>query len=237
MKRVALTVEKREIGKGVSKRLRVSGKVPGVLYGRSIDPIAVSVDRHEMEKIVKGEAGMNVMLDLSIAGGDSGLALIRDYQADPFKRLFSHIDFQAITIKDKIEVEVPVELTGSAAGVKEGGVLDQMRRTLLIKTLPDRIPTSIKVDISALNIGDSIHSDDIQLPDGVEYSQKANYTIAAVVPPTKVEETVVVPAEGAVLAEGEVPAEGAEAAPAKEGAEAAPAKEGAEAAPTKKKKE
>ena len=214
MKRVALTAETRATGKGVSKRFRFDGQIPAVLYGKSVEPISIVVNRKEVEAAVKGSQGTNILIDLSIKGGDSGLARIRDYQADPFKRDFLHLDFQAISINDKIEVEVPIEITGKSIGVKEGGVLEQMRRTLLVKALPDRIPASIALDITELAIGDSVHADEIKLPEGVEYPHKMNYAIVAVVPPTKVEEAA--PAAAAV------PAEGAAAAPA-----AAPAKEGA----------
>lgn len=230
MKKVALTVAKREVGKGISRRMRVGGMVPGILYGRSVEPLPISVDRLQMEKIVKGEAGMNVLIDLSVEGGDSGLALIRDYQADPFKRNFTHVDFQAITMKDKLDVEVPIEITGKSIGVKEGGVLEILRRTIHVRALPDKIPSSIKIDITDLAIGDSVHADDVQLPEGAEFPHKMNYTLLAVVPPAKIEEVAPVAApvegeEGAVPVEGAVPAEGAEGAPAKEGAAPAEKKE------------
>jgi large subunit ribosomal protein L25 len=217
MERVALTVEKREIGKGPSRRLRATGRVPGVLYGRAIDPIPVLVGELELEKIVRGKSGMNVMVDLTVADGDSGLALIRDYQADPFKRRFVHVDFQAISENDKIEVEVPLIIEGDSIGVKEGGVIELRRRTLHIAALPNKIPDGITVNISALDIGDSIHADEINLPEGVEFPHAANYAVVSVVPPTKIVETVVAPVEGA---EGAVPVEGAkpgEAATSTEG--------------------
>jgi large subunit ribosomal protein L25 len=225
MKKVPLLAEVRETGKGPAKRMRTVNRVPSVLYGRSVKPIAISVDRKEIETAVKTEAGMNVLFDLKVAGGDSGLALIRDYQADPFKRNFTHIDFQAITMKDKIAVEVPIEIVGKSIGVKEGGMLEQLRRTVLVRSMPDKIPTSIKVDITELNIGDSIHTAEIALPEGVEYQTKMNYTVVSVVPPTKIEAATpvaaAVTAEG-VPVEGAVPAEGTAAAPAA-GAAPAPA--------------
>jgi len=92
---------------------------------------------------VKTKAGMNVLIDLSVAGGDSGLALIRDFQADPFKRDFTHVDFQAISLTEKLEVEVPVMLTGLSIGVKEGGVVEQLRRTLHVRSLPESIPEKL----------------------------------------------------------------------------------------------
>ena len=118
MERVTMTVEQRELGKGPAHRMRVAGRVPGILYGRTVKPIAISADRRELERAVKTKAGMNVIIDLKVAGGDSGLALIRDYQADVFKRDFTHIDFQAISLQDKLEVEVPVVLD---VGLLDGG--------------------------------------------------------------------------------------------------------------------
>lgn len=227
MKRVALTAEMRETGKGPAKRMRAEGRVPAILYGKTVKPLPLYVDRAQVEKIVKGETGMNVMIDLSVKGGDSGLALIRDYQADPFKREFTHIDFQAITMKDKLELEIPIEFVGTSIGVKEGGVLEILRRTAHVKTLPDKIPSSIKVDISELMIGNSVHADELKLPDGVEFPHKVNYTIVSVVPPAKAEDFA--PAAAAVP-EGEVPVEGAEAVAGAAAAPGTPGAPGAEAA-------
>jgi len=235
MKRVALTVEKRDVGKGVSRRMRVSGRIPAILYGRSVEPLAISVDEKQLEEVVKGEAGMNVLVDLSVAGGDSGLALMRDYQADPFKRNFTHVDFQAVTMKDKLDIEVPIEIIGKSIGVKEGGVLELLRRTVHVRALPDKIPSSIRIDISELAIGDSVHADELTLPEGAEYPHDANYTVVAVVPPAKVEEVTPAAVEMAEGVEGaEAVTEGAEG---KEGAEAAEDKQGKEgAAPAEGKK-
>lgn len=231
MERVALTAEIREPGKGKARRARVADKVPAILYGRSVKPLPIFVDRRPLEAAVKTKAGMNVIIDLSVTGGDSGLALIRDYQADPFKREFVHVDFQAITLKDKLEIEVPVVLIGTAEGVKEGGVVEQLRRTVHVRSLPTSIPEKIEVDITELKIGDSIHSNQMSLPEGVEFSSATNYTIVAIVPPAKEEAAAVaaVPLEGEAAAAA--PAEGA-AAPA-EGA-AKPAEGAAKPAEAKK---
>lgn len=226
MERVTLTAALREPGKGKAHRARTAGKVPGVLYGKSVQPMSISVDALALEAAVKTRAGMNVLIDLAVAGGDSGLALIRDYQADPFKRRFTHVDFQAITLQDKLDVEIPVVLTGTAVGVKEGGVVEQLRRTIHIRALPTAIPDKIEIDITDLRIGDSLHSEDVALPQGVEFPRALNYTIVAIVPPAKEEVAAVVaaevPVEGAAPVEGQpAPAEGASTS----AAEGAPAKE------------
>jgi large subunit ribosomal protein L25 len=208
MERFVMTAETRNIGKGASRKLRAEGKVPAVLYGKSVEPKSLAVDSHEFEKISKKAHGSIMIFDLNVAG-ETTTALVRDYQADPFRREVTHIDFQAVGLNDKIEVEIPVQLTGSPAGVKEGGILEQLRRTLNVRCLVSKIPSHFDVDVSALNIGDNIHADELALPEGVEFPQQANFTIAAVVPPTKEEEV-----KPAVVAEGEegaeVPAEGEE---------------------------
>jgi large subunit ribosomal protein L25 len=237
MERMSLTAEMRTPGKGPAGRMRDTGKIPAVLYGRSVKPLSIVVDRRQFEAATKTKAGMNVMIDLSIKGGDSGLAFIRDYQADPFKRDFLHVDFQAISLTEKIEIEVPIELTGTAAGVKEGGVVVQSRRTLLVRTLPNNIPDKLTVDIAALMIGDGIHADEIVLPDGVEFPHTANYPIVAVVPPSKEEvpaAAAVAPVEGVPAEEG-APAEGA-AAPAEGAAGASAAEEKGKEKAAKEKK-
>ncbi len=219
MERISMNAEMRTPGKGDAGRMRDAGRVPAVLYGRKVKPLAISVERYELEHVVKTKAGMNVMIDLSIKGGDSGLAFIRDYQADPFRRDFTHVDFQAISLDEKILVEVPIELTGAAVGVKEGGVVVQSRRVLEVRSLPNNIPDKISIDITELKIGDGIHADEIALPEGVEFPHVVNYPIVAVVPPAKEEVAAVaapvegVPVEGAVPAEGAAPAAAAVPAP------------------------
>lgn len=227
MEKVSLTVEKREPGKGPANRMRATGMIPGVLYGKKIEPVSIKVKVREFEGATKTKAGMNVIVNLTVEGMDSGLAFIRDYQADPFTRDFTHVDFQAISIDEQIEVEVPIVVVGESRGVKEGGVLEQARRTLHVRALPDRIPEKIEVDITELDIGDNIHANDLKLPKGVDFLNAMNYAILSVVPPAKEEvAAVVAPVEGEVVAavEGAAPAEGAAAtaAPGAEGAAGKP---------------
>jgi large subunit ribosomal protein L25 len=213
MERVSLNAETRELGKGPSRRLRVAGRIPAVLYGRSSEPRSISVDWKEVDTITKRTGGSSVLVDLSL-GGETTTALIRDYQADPFKRKITHIDFQVVGLDEQIVIEVPINLVGTPLGVKEGGVLEQIRRSMNIRCLVSNIPTSIKVDVAELNIGDNIHVNDLSLGEGIESPHTSNFTIATLVPPTKEEvPAVAVPVEGEVP-EGEVaeeaPAEGEE---------------------------
>ena len=246
MERVSLEITKREIGKSVSRGLRRQATVPGVLYGSGRQPMTVVVNEKALEKASSTHAGLNVLIDLNLEGGEKVLARICDYQADPIKRNFTHVDFQALDLNKKISADVPIHFEGKAIGVKEGGVLLMDRRNLQIKCLPLAIPENILIDISELKIGDSIHIDDVKLPSGVECPHETNFGVVSVVAPMK--EEVAAPAaavegapvEGAAApgaapaAPGAVPAAGAKPAPG--AAPAAGAKPAPGAAPVKEKK-
>jgi len=215
VERISINAEKRETKtKGAVRQLRLAGKVPAVLYGMKQEPVTLTVNTLDLQKATSTKAGMNVLLDLTVAGGKATTVLIRDYQAHPIERVFIHVDFQAIDISLKIGVEVPIILTGLAIGVKEGGILEQLLRKIELKCLPTNIPEKIEINVEELKIGDSIHSAGLKLPEGAEFSRAFNYTIVTVVPPAKEEVPVAaaVPAEGAPPVEGAPPAEGAPAA-------------------------
>lgn len=215
MERCAIAATKREMGKGPTRRLRQGGNVPAVLYGREQKPTAIAVNKADLMRLLKTSPDLNALIDLRLDGAAAQLALIRDYQADVFTRAIVHLDFQAIDLTHKVEVEVALNLVGIPIGVKdEGGVLEQLRRRIQVKALPTAIPSHIDVDVSQLKIGDNIHADDIKLPAGVEFSHATNFTVAAVVPPTKEEVVVAAP-----TAEAAATTEGAAAAPPTEGAE------------------
>lgn len=240
MERLKITAEARQSGKGIAHRLREDKKVPAVLYGRVEKPLNLTVNAHELETITSTDRGVNVVVDLEVKGDKTHLVFIRDFQADVLTRKFTHVDFQAVDKSDKIKIEIPVKLIGKPVGVKEGGILDQIRHTVQICSLPDRIPVHIDVDVTALNIGDNIHVNDITVPEGIEVIRKTNFTIATVVPPPKIEEVVAAPvAEGAEAAPGAAaPAEGEKAAAPAEGAPAEGEKKekaGKEKAPAKDK--
>jgi len=144
-----------------------------------------------LEKLIRTGAGENVIIDLAIETGESTLshrAMLKEIQVDPVKRTILHVDLYEISMDKKIEVEVPITLTGTAKGVSEGGILQQVGRTLEISCLPDNIPDSFELDVTDLNIGDSLHVSDLKIPQDVEVLVEEELTIATVVPPTKVEE-------------------------------------------------
>jgi large subunit ribosomal protein L25 len=215
-------------GKGFSRRLRASGRIPAVVYGRhSKGATHFSVDPLSIKTALSTPHRFNTLITLKIDGQPDRQVLVRDFQVDPVSRDLLHADFLEVREDEKVKVKVPLRLVGRAAGVAEGGILSQLRRELELFALPSAIPEQIEVDVSHLKMAQSIHVSDIKLPPGVEVKTTINYTLAVVAVPEK-EEVVAPPptAEAAATEEGAAPA-GAEAKP---GAPGAPAKPGAPAA-------
>jgi large subunit ribosomal protein L25 len=214
----ALEVQIRDTsGKGVARKLRAAGRIPGVCYGRGEASVHVTVDPTALRHLLEGsDAGMNTVIHLSAKGSpiDGKLVLVRELQRDPVLGAFMHADFYAVNVKQVVEVKVPIRLTGKARGIDNGGIVDHALRELELACLPLAIPREITVDVSDLDIGSSLHVRDLVLPEGVELRSDLDLSVVSVVTPKAEEEAA--PAE-AVAVEGEAPAEG-EAA---EGAEKA----------------
>ncbi len=193
MTTVALAAQSRtETGKGVARSLRRQALIPAVFYGPEVDPVPLVLQSRDLEKLITTGAGENILIDLNIEDGkstQSHRAMIKDIQVDPVRQNILHVDLYAISMDKNISVEVPITLTGTAVGVSdEGGILQQVSRTLEISCLPDRIPEAFELEVTALAIGDSLHVSDLEIPEGVEVLAEDELTIASVVPPTKVEE-------------------------------------------------
>src|SRR4030043_1087691 len=161
-------VLKAEIGEGGGKKkankLRLKGLIPAIFYGPRTQTIPLVIDSKELAKALQTEAGENVLIDLDIRKGaqsDRKGVMLKDIQVDPLKRVTLHTDFYEVTMDEMITVEVPVHLIGKPEGTKGGGILEQVRRVIEVQCLPGDIPKSIDIDVSALNIGDSIHVQDI----------------------------------------------------------------------------
>ena len=193
-----LAAQKRaETGKGYNRKLRASGRVPAVLYGHGEEMRAVTLDAHELERLFSHIHIESTLIDVSVAGEGKPLkALVREVQRHPVRDVVTHVDFYIIHAGERLTVDVPVRIQGSAPGVRIGGLLQQTLDTLEVRCLPDRIPESIDIDISALEIGDSIHVRDIVVADGVEVLVDGDRTVCSVVPPTVSAETV--PTEPAI---------------------------------------
>ena len=207
-------------GKGAARKLRATGRVPGVVYGHGMEPVPVAVDGRELYHVLHTDAGSNVLIDLAV-GSDRHLTLAREIQRDHVRGQFLHVDFLAVRRDEKIHVDVPVELVGESHGVKEGGVVEHHLWEIRVECLPGDVPERIEGDISKLGIGESLKVSELTLPPGVEVLTDADETVVSVVPPPiiQVEEEVAEALEGV---EAEAAAEGATA---EEGAEHAEAQE------------
>jgi large subunit ribosomal protein L25 len=213
----ALVAEVRDAtGKGVARKLRAAGRIPAVVYGRGTESRAISVDPKALLQLLqKSGAGMNTLIELSV-DGTAKTVLVKELQRDPVRGRPIHTDFYLIDLDQKVEVSVPIHLKGRPEGVELGGILDHPLREIELECLPRAIPESIDVDVSALDVGDSIHVRDLELPGGVSVRTDANLAVASVVAPVVVEEPVVEEVEEAeeAVAEGEeaaaAPAEPAE---------------------------
>ncbi len=193
-----------DVGKGVARKLRQSGRIPAVYYGRGEEPIPLAVSLRELEEVIHKAEGSNVIVDLRVDGGPTGerKALIREIQRDPVGGGILHLDLMHISLTERIVVEVPVVLVGTPTGVKDGGgILEHLLREVEVECLPADIPSRLEVDVSALNIGDTLHVSDIQA-ERVVIKTEADRALATVVPPTVLEE--VKPAEEAVAVEPEL---------------------------------
>jgi len=212
--------------KGAARRVRSGGQVPGVLYGRQREPLAVTFNEKELISSLDKEKRRNTVLKLTVrdAGkSEEVTAMVRDAQINPLSRRLVHVDFLAVDLNVEVHVTVPLVLIGKAIGVTNGGNLHQSMHMVPVAAKPAAIPTKLEVDVSALDIGDALHASDLKLGEGVRVVLDAKEAIASVVAPKaeKVEEAAAAPVEGAVPAEGAAPAAGG-AAPAA-GAAAAPA--------------
>ncbi len=198
METTELTVHLREgAGKGGARKVRAQGKIPGIIYGKGTQNILVSVDLKDMNLALSRKSGMNTLLEMSVPKHGKITAMLKDYQADNLTRSFTHLDFVTVDLQQKIRVEIPIQVVGKSEGVKEGGVLELIRRELEVICLPTRIPQNIEVDVSALKIGQSIHRNELKLPEGVEIISDQNFTVVSVVAPKEEEVVVAAPVEGA----------------------------------------
>lgn len=183
-----LQVEMRDgRGKGDARKLRADGRIPANIYGHGIDSIAVAASAHEFNALTSKISVENTLVELELEG-KSRQVLIREIQRHPYKSLVLHVDFFAIRADEKIKVSVPVHVTGTASGVKNsGGVLQQALHEVEIEVLPNEIPEAFEIDVSALEIGDSLHVSDLDTM-GFETAEAAERTIVTVQPPRVIEE-------------------------------------------------
>jgi large subunit ribosomal protein L25 len=211
------------IGKEGARRTRGGGFIPAVLYGEGERPLSIAVNSKEFYPVIRTKARGNVILDLAIEGADPGSfkAIIREIQYHPIRRDIIHVDFQHISMTKEIIVKVPIAVIGESVGVKShGGIIEHLLREIEVQCLPTSIPDQVTVDVSDLDIGDSLQVKHLKI-EGMKLVTDADASVITVVAPTVEEVKVEVPAEGAEA----VPVEGAEGAPKEEGAEKGEKKE------------
>jgi large subunit ribosomal protein L25 len=199
-----------EVGKGPNRRLRASGRIPGVVYGGDKETISLSLDPKAIVGIIRSHGGVNTIFELSVKGGKGKEnVMIREYQLEPVGHKLLHADLVRVAMDKELTLDVTIELTGTPIGVKvSGGMLDFVTRAVAISCLPKDIPETIVADVSGLEIGQYLRASELVLPPGVKLISETNAVIAHCVTPKAEEEPK--PAEAAA-------AEGAEGA-----AEAAP---------------
>jgi large subunit ribosomal protein L25 len=204
------TNQRNTFGKGSARALRRQGLIPAVLYGPKRESIPLNVSTLDLDKIYKASGTEQVILNLKIedSGIQNATAVVKEVQVSPVTGQYLHIDFCEISLNEEITVNVPVEVTGRSKGVERGGFLQVVSHQLEISCLPIDMPDKIQIDVTSLDIGDSIHIGDIELKDRVRVSGDAGITVVTVVPPTAEEKEV--PEEELEEAE-ETPAEEAEA--------------------------
>ncbi len=196
-------------GNGPARALRRQGRIPAILYGPAKESLLLTVEKAELELALKNRSVGQIVLNLIIQNGKESkhTAMIKELQTHPVTRNYFHIDFYEVAMDRKITVNVPVIPTGTAKGVELGGVLQIVRRELEVMCLPTNIPKAFEIDTTDLDIGDSIHVEDIPHDEDVEIPADVNFTVIAVLSP-KVEE---IEEEEAEVEEGEAEEEAGEA--------------------------
>jgi large subunit ribosomal protein L25 len=240
MERSELEVKPREgTGKGVARKLRATGLIPAIFYGPKQKPVPLSVDPKALRQALHTKSGLNTLLALKseLAELNGRTVMLKEFQTHPLAGGFVHADLIEIDLNSPVRVQVPIQLTGHAAGVIQGGSLEQNLWQIEIESLPANIPDEVVVDVSSLEIGQSLHVKDVKLAEGVKILEDPEAPLATVFMPKLVVEAPVAAAVEGVPAEGEAaPAEG-EAVEAGEGEKGEKAEKGKAEKPEKGKPE
>lgn len=176
-------------GNGPARTLRREGRIPAILYGSATDPVLLSVDLKELEQAFKTTASSQALLNLVVHDSKpyTKPVIVKELQTHPTTDTPLHADFYEIDMNRKITVSVPIVPVGKSSGVEAGGLLQSIRRELEITCLPNQIPAAIEVNVTDLEIGDSLHVKSIPLPEGTEIITETDFTVLTVVS-AKVEE-------------------------------------------------
>ena len=174
-------------GKSVARKLRREQQIPAVLYGQAREPVLLTVKTADFQALLKKSEGQNVMLGLTVEsekGTNETTVIIKELQVDPIRDTYLHADFHEISMTKELTVNVSVRLLNTPVGVTNGGVLQHIRRELMVTCLPDKLIEYLSIDVSGLDIGDSIHVRDFEFPEGVKSALEDHLTVAVVAAPT-----------------------------------------------------
>ncbi len=204
MQRLSLEVRvRREVGKSAVRKLRTAGRIPGVLYGRGMDPLPIAVELRALEAALQSAAGGNVLLDVVVREDGqtrNELALLQDVQREVVSRRILHVDLHRISLTEKVHARLPVVLRGEARGVRDGGILEFLRHEVEVSGLPTDLPGHLELDVSDLAVGHSLHVRDLKIPPGVTVLTPPDETLVTLLAPA-------VAPEIAPAAEEEAPAQ------------------------------
>ena len=206
MDNVSIVVHKRDVtGTRATKRLRKSGLIPGVIYGHGKDAVLFAVEPHALREALHTSAGMHAVLDVTVEGQKRGhKAIVKELTLDRVRNTVIHVDLQEIRLDETIETTVSIRFEGEPKGVKAGGMLDESTREVTVKGLVTAIPEHLVVDVSELDMNETLQVSDLVVPEGIEIMAEADEVLCSVLPPRKVEEEVV---EGEEAVEGVAAAE------------------------------
>jgi large subunit ribosomal protein L25 len=216
-KQLKLAVKNRDgIGRGPARRLRKSGLIPGIIYGKA-GTKPVSVDSVELRTLMRAKGTETALVELSLEDGSSALSLIKDFQRDPISLSIVHLDLQSVEADSEMTAAVPIHFVGEAVGVKmENGTLDIMLHEIAVRCLPKNLPGSITVDVSELHVNQSVHVGALPKLEGVVYpgNQLRAVVVCTAQEEEKPEETAAGSAPAAATAAAAAPAAGSAPAPA-----------------------
>lgn len=181
---------RKETGKGAARQLRKNNQIPAIFYGPSTETTMLTIEMTEIDRVMQSGSAENMIIDLLVtsdAGTDTRKVILKDLALDPLGTLV-HADFYEISMDKKITVNIPVQLLNTPNGVTDGGILQHIRRQLSVTCLPDKLISFLELDVSEMDIGDSLHIRDIDFPEGVNCDEEEHLTVAVVAAPTIVEE-------------------------------------------------
>ncbi len=189
MDNVSIVVHKRDVtGTRATKRLRKSGLIPGVIYGHGKDAVLIAVEPHVLREALHTSAGMHAVLDVTFEGQKRGhKAIVKELVLDRVKSNVIHVDLQEIRLDETIETTVSIHFEGEAKGVKAGGMLDESTREVTVKGLVTAIPEHLVLDISELDMNETLQVANLVVPEGIEVMADPEEVLCSVLPPRKVE--------------------------------------------------